>query len=735
MPADDQRRALKTGAETLRPRARILRTFGDELISSETVAVVELVKNAYDADATRVLVRLRAPLRVGHGGIDVIDNGHGMTTDTMREAFMQPATLHRVQAKFSERFGRRVLGEKGIGRFAVSRLADELVLLTRRQGTRHETVATFDWTDFDAPDAFLDQVEVLWEETPPREITAVGMLGALPDNQDDIELDHGTVLRMERLRGDWNRAKIEQLRTVLSRLSAPFAEASGTGPARDFLIALEVPGPDADLSGVIEPPDALRNPHYLLRGGVQEDGRYEFVRRIGHDGDEETITGQLRRHDLQLPTCGPIELELRVWDRETGSLRDLALERHQTIRAFRRDLDELSGVSIYRDGFRVLPYGERDDDWLRLDLRRVNAPTLRLSNNQVAGYVAIGRDSNPELIDQTNREGLMQNRAYDDLRDIVRGALNEIEQPRARHRRRARRKPQGDGESTAHDLFEAFDITDVRDLAVTSHGDDIALLAAIDDAQTGMDEAVDEVREIIGTYGRLASLGRLVDTILHDGSEPLAAIDAAAALGQKDLDGATLHDRGLQVRLTERFTRIMEQAELLDALLRRLRPLAGRKRGRPKELVLERIVSDSVDVLRSKAAAGGVTILTPTTETVVTAEETDLRIVLWNLLDNAIYWVRRAREGDRVVEVLVKRADDGSIHIIVSDSGDGVDDDVRDTIFLPYVTKKPDGTGIGLAHAGDVLREYYDGELLLVDDGPQRGATFEAVIRRRTGSR
>ncbi len=73
-------------------------------------------------------------------------------------------------------------------------------------------------------------------------------------------------------------------------------------------------------------------------------------------------------------------------------------------------------MSVYRDGFRVWPYGEPHDDWLRLDQRRVNNPVTRLSNNQVVGFVEIMRDGNPELADQTNREGILQSRALEDLR-------------------------------------------------------------------------------------------------------------------------------------------------------------------------------------------------------------------------------------------------------------------------------------------------------------------------------
>ena len=120
-----------TNQFVFRPRARIMRTLGQELISSETVALIELVKNAYDADATRVLIRFSGILEKGQGYIEVIDNGHGMSMDIIEKAWMEPATNSKRTRTRSEVFGRRLLGEKGVGRFAASRLASDLELITK----------------------------------------------------------------------------------------------------------------------------------------------------------------------------------------------------------------------------------------------------------------------------------------------------------------------------------------------------------------------------------------------------------------------------------------------------------------------------------------------------------------------------------------------------------------------------------------------------------------------------
>ena len=139
-----------------RPRARILRTLGEELISSEMVAVIELVKNAYDADATRVLVRFQGPLQKGKGSIEIIDNGHGMSFGTVLSAWMEPATYIKKKRARSEHLRRRMLGEKGIGRFAAARLTNKLELITRRKSSENETNAVFDWAIFDDERKYLD---------------------------------------------------------------------------------------------------------------------------------------------------------------------------------------------------------------------------------------------------------------------------------------------------------------------------------------------------------------------------------------------------------------------------------------------------------------------------------------------------------------------------------------------------------------------------------------------------
>ena len=156
--------------KAFRPRARILRTLGEELISNETVAVIELVKNAYDADAGYVLIRFEESLSEGEGVLSIEDNGHGMTLQVVQDAWMEPATNLKKKTKTSKFLSRRLLGEKGVGRFAAARLADELELYTRALGSDAESFTYFDWSQFDNEEIYLDEVLILTETSEPLKL-------------------------------------------------------------------------------------------------------------------------------------------------------------------------------------------------------------------------------------------------------------------------------------------------------------------------------------------------------------------------------------------------------------------------------------------------------------------------------------------------------------------------------------------------------------------------------------
>ena len=738
-------KAIAQTGSALRPRARILRTLGEELISSETVAILELVKNSYDADACVVLVRFSQKADKGQGQIEIVDDGHGMDMLTIQRAWMEPATDYKKKLRRSVYLDRRLLGEKGVGRFASARLAEELELVTRAADSSKEIFAIFDWTQFDKEDIYLDEVLILTEERKPSELVEGRALPAKIKRRGpkDLRRDgtHGTILRMLRLKKTWNAAEFDDLRRGLSRLVSPFEDDQG------FRIFLQLPSETVGTATEVEPPTVIKYPHYTIEGSVEADGAFELSYIVHAEGKTEPKRGWYRHRsdgtskdllvvekkaDLEgtkAIVSGPFSFKVLVWDRD--QLDSLDQKLGTGIRSIRKDLDSIAGISIYRDGFRVLPYGEPENDWLRLDIRRVQNPTMRLSNNQLTGYIKIGADTNPSLKDQSNREGLDNNDAYSDLQEIMRAALAELEAARYRQKQEER-KPTTPGRS----LLESPDVTELRK-KVAALKPDKETLHLFDETTKRWEDQVGRIREVLSRYHTLATLGQLIDKVVHDSRQPLSTIQSQSTFAREAisdwLEEAKKDSDCYEhlVSLDGRLQKVKDSAGLIDLVLRRIEPLGGRRRGRPTKLYLEEIIRSAFAFFDKEIKDQGIKVTLPDDMNLVRVDSAELQEVIINLITNSLYWLDQVAKDRRKIVVKCTRPTPGEVEIIFADSGPGVARKNRDAIFEPYFSTKPDGVGLGLVIAGEIIRDYYDGTLELLNSGPLDGATFRIVLRKR----
>ncbi|MEW5874118.1 MAG: ATP-binding protein [Candidatus Zixiibacteriota bacterium] len=686
----------RRGSARLRPRARIVRTIGRDLISNEIVALVELIKNAYDADASAVRILFEEPLQPAQGGILIDDNGTGMSLDVVRKAWFEPATTSKTR-KTHTPSGRRVTGEKGIGRFAAARIAQTLEMTTVAIRSRQLVRVRFDWGLFDDENLYLDQVRFRWEQSRAPK-----------------ERQHGTTLHLIGLNDAWDAPDFARLRAELSRLVSPQEAHS------EFNIVLELPDRFEEYAGQVMPPPILGKPHYMLQGRIDGQGRFKASYRSGDSSALTIESGRVLLEKGRVPECGPFRFEFRVWDRDRSGLDPLADELGSTVRQLRKDLDAASGISIYRDDFRILL---GDNDWLRLDLRRVQNPTMRLSNNQVVGAVFISAETNKGLRDQTNREGIVSSPAFEDFKRTMIELLSRLEIKRDSSRRAHRSTEPTTG------IFQDLDIKPIREFLEKRYPNDRELQTFIEGRSKNFEHGVVQVQQVLARYRRLATLGQLIDVVLHDGRTPVATISNEAVLGVRDLQ-RTVHGSAPGT-LQGRFQTISQQAEVLSSLFRRLAPFSGRKRGRPVAVAIEKLIGESFDLLGKRISDLQVDVQLPEGSTMVTVDETEMKQIFVNLLDNALYWLEKVPESARMIAVKVIRRTDELV-VLFSDSGPGVPEDIRDRIFEPYFSAKPDGVGLGLTIAGETAAEY-NGMLELVEGGPLPGATFRTILRKRLG--
>ena len=713
------------------------------------VAIIEQVKNAYDADASRVMIRFVPPLEPGRGRIEVLDNGHGMSLATVRTVWMEPATISKRTQDRSEKFKRRYLGEKGIGRFASARLAEELEVISKRKDSKHEVFALFDWTQFDDENKYLDEVVILWDERDPVDITSGGLIETLWQNEEPglkpLELNHGTILRMSRLRQKWESQHFEELTRGLARLvSRPKGDASKTR-GDEFEIELNLPEEFNRFSVKIEPPAILSYPHYVVSGRVNADGSYDFVYKLKSTGAEERQQGRFVRianrrgqyelrtvplQDADLPDdtrgveCGPLDIELRIWDRD--ELGNVVQKTHSSLRDIRRDLDTVAGINLYRDGFRVLPYGEPQDDWLRLDIRRVQNPTFRLSNNQIYGVIHISADTNPSLKDQSNREGLDETQGLTDLREIILDLLGKLEPLRYNARPRTETKGKAVG-----GLFSGFNFKPLGDYISRTLPQDQNAKELIEKTEQEFGGQLKEIQTVLARYQRLATLGQLIDHVLHEGRQPIATINNEADLGLAEIRRGKEPKAGWLPHLLNRFTVIRKQGDVLATAFRRMEPFGGRRRGRPAQFYVEDVFREAFAVLGEQISRLNVQTVLPTTQTLVRVDPAEIQEVIINLLQNSLYWLEQVVESKRKIAVKIERRVPEELEIYFSDSGPGVPLGNRESIFDPYFSTRSEGVGLGLSIVGQIVSDYYGGSLELMDHGPLSGANFKITLRKR----
>lgn len=677
MTVTDPNRLARSGSAPFAPRAKLLRMIGAELISDDVVAMTELVKNAHDADASHVSIGF-VDVADGEGTIVITDDGDGMDLDTLLGRWMQPAGSSKGREGIRRTAGgRRYLGEKGMGRFAVDKLAARLELISRTRGSATEIVASFDWDEFADDDRMLSDVECAWEV---REASAIE--------------SHGTVLVLSGLRSRWTERTFRRMCNRLTRLLSPVDATEGF---RIIVDSDDFP----DYSGTLKV-DYLDQSPYRIEASFDGMSTVEFK-----VGDHEPVSMPWNgRNDLR---CGPVNVRLHAFDLETSALAQLGSR--IDVRAWLRDW---SGISLYRDAFRVWPYGEPHDDWLRLDQRRVNNPVVRLSNNQIVGFVRISQDGNPDLRDQTNREGLINNRALEDLRRLLYFVLEQLEaeRQRIRHPRGLEDEIEGAGKRSGPVDSPGIErLTRLLEKAPAGVRKELksAIVQLRDERNTSMAERKQDETHLV----ELAVAGHVVPSHL----DPI--VDMAEALRGRVSEEMDAPDTPASTRRLHReFDRDLQALrERLDSLRPATAQTGRRRRTITVDRELEAYASRTLPLLD---AHGVSLVLKSSGEGALRAEfrPEALGRILQVLVMNAVEWV--ADIHNPRVTIACKAAGDHCL-ITVTDNGPGFPAGVEEKIFAPRVTYREGAQGMGLTLARSLAE--------------QHGGSIRAIVDRRTGGK
>jgi len=667
---------------SFRPKARILQLLGDELIGSPRLAVFELVKNAYDADATHVSVRLEN-IGTPKSRIVVQDNGSGMSLDIIRDIWLTPANDHRRRQRETgtrSPLGRLPLGEKGLGRFAIHKLGEQIQLVTRQVG-KPEVLLALDWEGMLAHD-YLDEVIIPIETREPRTFR---------------QGKHGTRIEITRLRDAWSRGSVRDLHRSLTSIADP------TGGPSDFMIEFKVPGHESWIEDLPDPARVLELALWVFSfsfDGNVLNWTYAFKPYGGIRVQPVLLTekepllrtkeqGRVIADRALLLGIGPLSGSFHVYDRDRWVWN--LMPQKQLVAEYLRNN---GGVRIYRDGVRVYNYGEPDDDWLGLDLRRVNTPTRNISRNLILGRINIGLADSFLLREKTNREGFVEGDALNHLREVTTSVLSVLERLRRTHKEAVRAALTGVKEPVARSIDTP--VAQLRE-ALTERG--LSRLVALLDE---ISREYEQLREIMLNSGTAGLQLSLIFHELERGVRGLVeAIHRRESIQDLEKRSGYLKDllEGFATVLKKEpsrkhsLTKIAREAIFLNQLRFRIHNVA-------LDFPLGRGEQEDVSVRASLGLAiGGVS----------------------NAIDNAIYWTRvRWPEDPTEGGPLARRVWIGTSEefsegpaLIVADNGPGLRDGEEDLI-RPFWTRRPGGMGLGLYYA-NLAMELAGGKLMFPD--------------------
>ncbi len=684
-----------------KPRARLLQHLGDQLIGTPRLAVFELVKNGYDADASIVTVNISG-IGSKSPAITIIDDGMGMSQDTVRNIWLVIAHDHKeTQLRQKQRTakGRLPLGSKGLGRLSVHKLGNQITMVTRAEGEQ-EVVVRIDWNAM-IKHEFLDEANVDIEIRDPELFT---------------DGETGTSIQVEELRElHWTRGEIRRLYRQIASISSPF----GSKTRDDFKAILEIPDFPQWIENLPDPAELLKRAPwkynfefdgetfsytYKFRGilgisrekrKVEENETRLLVPPTEAEDDDPLFSGKAQNTTLRkviadtgmLDGIGPISGEFFVYDLTPKLAKKMG--ETQFIKDF---LNENGGIRVYRDGIRVYDYGERNNDWLGLDLKRVNNPTKGLSRNIVVGHISLNQESSSDLVEKSNREGFIENAAYGRLQRLVLGAIEPLQREREVDRKAIRELLGGVQDPETKSILEPVAKLRVIGQKNRLSGQIDPLLDRIEYEYTSMKE-------------RLLSTGisgTSLAVVFHEIEQGVHSL-------YRNLEGKPeVEDVAEQVK---------EMMRLLDGFSDLLR-----KKDR-KPVDLKSVVKRARDLNRIRFRHHKVRLECPAVEddapSVTVSCSFGLTLgAITNIIDNAIFWMRTRwpdeEEGSgRALYMNIETDFEGGPAIVIADTGPGFEDAPAELV-RPFYTRRPDGMGMGLYYANMVM-ELNDGELTFPD--------------------
>lgn len=700
--------------------AGIINRLGKELVAKQETAVSELIKNAYDADATVVNLIFENAWNEG-GVLTIEDNGHGMNREQLVNGFMRLSSSDKIHNPVSEKYKRQKAGKKGIGRFATQRLGDKLIIITQTQQSSEALKVIVNWDDF---------------ETDKDLLSVSNSIEFVPKTKES-----GTTLIIEGLREGWSDAMIKRVYRYTSELLQPFPLSKKKIETEEKSIdegfkSNYYRSNNGDLVAIVDEEKAIFQ-HALaeIEGYVLDDGQGCWALKSDKLNLPEEVYLIGNSEKDKEDTTTPFNLIKGVHFKAYYFIYEGSLFSPGNF-TFIRDLSyDKGGIKLYRNGFRVLPYGEQGDDWLGLDQSNNRSIVLGPHmNRSFFGFVEL-EDKFGNFEETSSREGIIENEYLNELvsfvyRSLI-GAVMKVSELRGRKATASQKGFKKEKVGISEKVDSAID--EIKQLIIPSleTSDDTQALLGQDEQKRKAEDIFEKIKqareeekvknqELIDENNMLrilAGLGLVIGEFVHEVQRFLPGFDA---------------DINFLKNAVKNYKDVYERTELLETNVksfsaytsyfdktisrnvhRELEPIELRDVVRNFETVISNdLKRAAIDMLPTKYE--GYDLFT------VPMHPSEWASILFNLYTNSKKAIKRAKSDGKIFIRCGK--DDKMVFLEFSDNGDGISKENEENIFNAFYTTSTasshtsddatalTGTGLGLKIVKDII-EFYNGEI------------------------
>ena len=701
-----------------KPKARLLLQLGDQLIRNEKIALSELIKNSYDAGAKNVVVTMNDIADdeyFKNAVITIEDDGVGMNLDIIKNVWMEPGTNYK-ENKYNDNFignlGRRPIGEKGIGRFGIHKLGNIIKIVSKKVDSA-EVVFEIDWNDFKSNDYLSDKPINIYER------------------KDTLFCDGktGTYIEIRDLHNPWTQKEYRDLYRSAFTLSSPFETIdkfdltinTNLFDWTEKLLTLddikrhalwyfeceveEVKNDNNNLETKItnflyhfQPTSQMEvspkiitidddfikiNPYIRLEKDKsalkQEEEKYKLeLQEYKKDKMLPVPKKPEKFFDPSLENIGKIAIKGYIFDFDPDTLE---LSDIEDIAGFKEYTKANGGVRVYRDNMRIYDYGEDGNDWLKMDAKRINQPTVKIANRNIISAVFLDGLTSKGLIEKTNREGFIENDDYEYFKGVVSSVINRVNKLRVIDKEALKRTYFEEQDSTinANVLIEKTKNKISKYITDTKNQEEV--LGLIERVEENYNSVKDIVLKSSGA-------GLAYSLVMHEIEKMISSLEQSV----KDKD----------------YEELFEISKALSSAIDNITSLLSNDK--VKLISVFDILNKAFYFFKRRFKKHEIEIIKnfENKEYVINCLNSLSVNAIMNIMDNSIYWLGYWQKdikshGKIYVDILEK---EDFIDLIIADNGKGfyISEDIAK---LPFKTTKDEnlGKGLGLYFVNEIMKQ------------------------------